>query len=64
MVTKTKSLLCLTEAGISCFTIFGKDEWVEEIYRVQIKILIILIMKFGLHIIPIVFKILPLLTCI
>ena len=25
LVTKTKSLLCLTEAGISCFTIFGKD---------------------------------------
>ena len=25
MVTKTKSSLCLTEAGISCFTIFGKD---------------------------------------
>ena len=25
MCTKTKSLLCLMEAGISCFTIFGKD---------------------------------------
>ena len=25
MVTKTKSLLCSMEAGISCFTIFGKD---------------------------------------
>ena len=53
MVTKTKDQLCLTEAGISGFTIFGKDvSGVEEIYRAQIKILIILLMKFGLHNIP------------
>ena len=36
-----------------------------EIYRAQTETLIILIqMKFGLHNIPIVFKIFPLLTCI
>ena len=55
---KTKSQLCSMEAGTSCFTISGKDvKWVEEIYRAQIKILIILLQgKFGLHNIPIVFK--------
>ena len=66
MVTKTKSQLCSTEEGISCFTIFGKDaSGVEEIYRAQTETPIILLqMKIGLHNIPVVFKIFPLLTCI
>ena len=54
---ETKNQFCSMEAG-SC-------KWVEEIYRAQIETLIILLqMKLGLHNIPVVFKIFPLLTCI
>ena len=40
---KTKIQFCLAETGTSCFTIFGKDEWEEEIYRAQTKTPIILL---------------------
>ena len=34
---KTKIWFCSMEAGTSAFTIFGKSEWVEEIYRARLK---------------------------
>ena len=47
------------------YHLWYRCEWVEEIYRAQTEIPITLLyMKFGLHNIPVVFKIFPLLTCI
>ena len=40
---KTKIQFCSAEAGTSSFTIFGKDEEVEEIYVVQTETPIILL---------------------
>ena len=62
MVLETKNLPCLMEAGTSSFTIFGNE--VEEIYRAKTETPIILYTKFGLHNIPVLSKIFPLLTCI